>query len=332
VHPAQHLIQKDKPTVISSIISLILGLIGLYLGGEWLVSGASRLARSMGIPALIVGLTVVSIGTSAPELLVSVSAALSGSSDISVGNVVGSNIANVGLILGVSGLIYPIRVNVTLLRRQIPIMLGVIIGAFLLVRDGTVSQADGALLLVGLVVFIGFMIVSSRREKRDMPDEPDEPEYDIPPAEVKRGREALRVLVGMVVLMAGAQFTVGGATTIARSVGISELIIGVTLVALGTSLPELVTSVMAALRQQSDIAIGNVVGSNIFNMLAILGTTSAIQSIDVPLHVIQFDMPVMIAFSLLVVPFALDRSLGRRESVFFLVAYIAYTAYSVLGL
>ena len=164
--------------MILSIVSLILGLIGLYLGGEWLVSGASRLARSMGIPALIVGLTVVSIGTSAPELLVSVSAALSGSSDISVGNVVGSNIANIGLILGISGLIYPISVNVTLLRRQIPIMLGVTIGAFLLVRDGTVAQSDGFLLLAGMVAFIVFMIVSSRREKHEMPDEPDEPADD----------------------------------------------------------------------------------------------------------------------------------------------------------
>ncbi len=318
--------------MITSVISLILGLIGLYLGGEWLVSGASRLARSMGIPALIVGLTVVSIGTSAPELLVSVSAALNGSSDISVGNIVGSNIANIGLILGLSGLIYPISVNITLLRREIPIMIGVSILGYLLARDGLVSQSEGLLLLAGVIGFLSFMIVSSRREKDDLPDEADEPEYDIPPSEVKRGREVLRILVGMVILMAGAQFTVSGATTIARSVGISELIIGVTLVALGTSLPELVTSVMAALRQQSDIAIGNVVGSNIFNVLAILGTTATIQPIEVSAHVIQFDMLVMIGFSLLVIPFTLDRSLGRNESIFFLVAYIAYTGYSILGL
>lgn len=314
-----------------SIISLIVGLVGLYFGGEWLVSGASRLARSLGIPALIVGLTVVSIGTSAPELLVSLSAALSGSSDISVGNVVGSNIANVGLILGITGLIYPISVNITLLRRQIPLMLGVVFLGYFLVFDGTVTQTDGFILLAGLIGFIVFMILSSRREQQEMPDEPDEPEHDIPPDQVKRGREAVRLLVGMIVLMAGAHFTVSGATDIAESIGIPELIIGVTLVALGTSLPELVTSVMAALRQQSDIAIGNVVGSNIFNILAIMGATAAVQPIEVQPSVIQFDMPVMLGFAILVLPFALDRKLGRRESIFFLVAYVAYIIYSILG-
>lgn len=316
--------------MLETILGLLVGLAGLYFGGNWLVTGAARLARSLGISALIVGLTVVAIGTSTPELLVSVSAALSGSSDIALGNIVGSNIANIGLILGISGLIYPISVHVTLLRREIPIMIVVAIITYVLLNDGIVGRTDGLLLLAGMVVFLAFLVISSRREqkvKHNIPEEEEDEKFD--PQSINRLRELGRVALGIAVLMIGAQFTVDNAANIARAMGISELVIGVTLVAVGTSLPELVTSVTAALKRESDIAIGNVVGSNIFNVLGILGATALIQPVGVQQQIISFDAWVMIGFSLLVLPFALNRKLERLEAIVFLIAYVVYVIYTV---
>jgi len=315
-----------------TVVGLIIGLVCLFIGGDWLVRGASRLAQSFGISALVVGLTVVAFGTSTPELLVSVSAALSGSPDITVGNVVGSNISNIGLILGLSGLIYPIAVHVNLLRREIPIMLAVTILVFLMFQDTVISRVDGLILVVALVLFIVFMIVSALRDKssQDSDDKVSDTNEEKTPV-VNRGKELFRLLVGIVVLMAGAQLTVENATTMARLLGVSELVIGVTLVAVGTSLPELVTSIMAAIRQESDIAIGNVVGSNIFNLLSVLGITALIQPINVPAQTIQFDAIVMLAFTILMIPFALDRKLGRIESLAFLLGYVTFTIVAVLS-
>ena len=316
--------------MLLTILGLGFGLLLLFLGGEWLVKGAARLAKSLGISPLIVGLTVVSIGTSAPELLISLNAALSGSPDLVIGNVVGSNIANVGLILGVSGLIYPIRVRVELLRRQIPIMIGVMLLAVLLFRDGLVGRDDGVIFIIGLVIFSVFMIISARAEQQktyDIPEEKVKPDIET----IQRGREAARLVIGIILLIIGAQFTISNATELARALGISELVIGITLVAVGTSLPELVTSITAALRQQSDITIGNVVGSNIFNVLAVLGITSLVKPINVPQQVIQVDSWVMLAFSLGVLPFVLDRKFSRREGVIFLSAYLIFSVYAFTG-
>ncbi len=316
--------------MLLTILGLAFGLLLLFLGGEWLVKGAARLAKSLGISPLIVGLTVVSIGTSAPELLISLNAALSGSSDLVIGNVVGSNIANIGLILGISGLIYPIRVRVELLRRQIPIMIGVMFLAVILFRDGLVGREDGVIFLIGLVVFSVFMIISARAEQHktyNIPEEQVKPDIE----NIQRGREALRLLAGIVLLIVGAQFTISNAIELARFLGISELVIGITLVAVGTSLPELVTSITAALRQQSDITIGNVVGSNIFNVLAVLGITSVVKPINVSQQTIQVDSWVMLGFSLAVLPFVLDHKFSRREGMLFLVAYLIFSVYVFLG-
>ncbi len=312
-----------------TVLGLGSGLILLLFGGDWLVKGASNLARSLGISPLVIGLTVVAFGTSTPELLVSLSAALSGSSDIAVGNVVGSNIANIGLILGLSGLIYPIQVHVNLLRREIPLMLSITFITLWMFQDALVGRTDGIILLIGFIAFITFMIISSQREQKIKHGIPEE-EQAAPPEQIDRRREALRLVVGIGVLMAGAQLTVVNATELARSFGVSELVIGVTLVAVGTSLPELVTSVMAAIRRESDIAIGNVVGSNIFNMLGILGITAVVQPIAVSTQTINFDAIVMVVFSVLVLPFALDRKLGRIEASVFLIGYAAFTIYTVL--
>lgn len=312
-----------------SVLGIFAGLVSLFFGGNWLVKGASRLAQSLGISPLIVGLTVVAIGTSAPELLVSLSAALSGSSDIAVGNIVGSNIANIGLILGISGLIFPISVHVNLLKREVPIMIGVALLAVILFQDALVGRIDGIILLIGFAIFMVFVVISARREKDKSYDIPEE-QVENKPEQLQRGREVVRLIGGIIILMIGAQLTVNNATELARSFGVSELVIGITLVAVGTSLPELVTSVTAALGKESDIAIGNVVGSNIFNILAILGMTAVVQPIEVAEQIVKIDALVMLGFSLLLLPFILDRKLGRLEAIVFLLAYVSFIVYAVL--
>ncbi|MGB7341190.1 MAG: calcium/sodium antiporter [Phototrophicaceae bacterium] len=306
-----------------TVLGLVLGLVGLFFGGNWLVKGASLLARSIGISPLVVGLTVVALGTSTPELLVSVSAALQGSPDIAIGNVLGSSIANIGLILGISGLIYPISVSVPLVKRQIPIMIIVSLAVVAMFQDQQVSRIDGTLLIIGLLAFISYTIYGSLR---------DDKAYDTQSKtslDVNRLKEGGRLVLGIIVLMIGSQLTVTNATELARNFGISELVIGVTLIAVGTSLPELITSVIAAMRQESDIAIGNVVGSNIFNLLGILGVTALVEPINVSRQVLTVDAVVMVGFTLLVLPFVLDRKLNRPEAAFFLIAYAAFTYYAV---
>ncbi|MCB9459253.1 MAG: calcium/sodium antiporter [Anaerolineaceae bacterium] len=306
---------------------VLIGLVLLFFGGNWLVEGASRLARSLGISPLVVGLTVVALGTSAPELLVSLSAALSGSSDIAVGNVVGSNIANIGLILGISGLIYPISVHVDLLKREIPIMLVASVVAVIMFQDGQIGRLDGIILVAGLIAFISFMVVSALRDRRIQPDPVEE--QRLHPVNVNRTTEMLRFALGLIVLAVGAQITVGNATQLARSLGVSELVIGITLISIGTSLPELVTSIIAALSKNSDIAIGNVVGSNIFNLLAILGITAVVRPINVSPQIAGGEALMMLGFSFLLLPFVINRVLGRRESMIFLAAYVVFTIYAV---
>lgn len=307
------------------IIFVVFGLVALYFGGEWFVEGAARIARSFGLSSMVIGLTVVAFGTSTPELLVSLSAALAGNSDIAIGNVIGSNIANIGLILGMTGLIFPISVHIDLLRREIPILLAATAGTALLVIDGEVSRLDGVLMLIGLVAFNVFMIYSARREreKRVFLDEDGEDAEDPPPVE-PIGRSVVRGLVGLAVLLLGAQLTVQGAVDLARSVGVSELVIGVTLVAFGTSLPELTTSIVAAFKKESDIAIGNIVGSNIYNLLSILGLTAVLAPIDVDQRVITFDGVVMVGFTLLLLPLVWNRVIQRREGFLLLTLYFIF--------
>ncbi len=323
--------------MLLNFIYVALGLTGLYFGGNWLVEGAARLARSFSISTLVIGLTVVAFGTSAPELLVSITAALKGNSDIAIGNVIGSNVANIGLILGATGLITPIAVHISLLRREIPILLIVTIGAAILVANGTVSRLDGFIMVLGLVAFnVGMLYLAQRDREQGKPfatleaeieaDESDEP-LEIQPGQ--RLNEVIRLLVGLGVLIFAAQLTVEGAVNIARKVGISELVIGITLIAFGTSLPELATSIMAATRNQSDIAVGNIVGSNIYNLLGILGVTAIIRPINIEAHIISFDGWVMIGFTFLLLPFCWNRVIGKREGLFLLTCFFTYIGITV---
>jgi cation:H+ antiporter len=295
---------------------LLAGLTGLFLGGEFLVRGSVGIARRMAIPPLLIGLTVVGFGTSTPELLVSVEAAWRGVPDIALGNIVGSNIANILLIVGLSALVWPIRVIGATLRRDTAVMMAAALVLVPIFYLGQVGRLSGALLVAGLA---GYLVWAYLKPGVAVIEE------EGVPAPSSLLVSALWVAGGLVALMLGARFLVDGAVAIARGYGISEAFIGLSIVAVGTSLPELATSLIAALRRQSEIAIGNIVGSNIFNLLGILGVTALITPIPVASRFLSFDLPVLIAVSLVLCVLLVTRPvIGRGVGVAMLVGYVAY--------
>ena len=313
--------------MIVNILLLLLGLAGLFYGGNWLVRGASNLAMSFGVSVLVIGMTIVALGTSMPELLVSVQAALAGKSDLAIGNVIGSNIANIGLVLGATGLITPLVVQAVLLRREIPIMILITAGTFALAADGQISRLDGAVLLAGFATFNLVFTLRARSERKAR--EAQDAESGAPTDKIKRWRELAFLLAGIAVLVISSRLMVEGAVNLARMIGISELVIAITLVAFGTSLPELAASLSAAWNKETDLAIGNIVGSNIANLLLILGATALAQPIPVDRAEVQLEFLVMIAFAALLIPCARKQRLSRRSSLVFLLAYAAFVIYSL---
>ncbi len=294
------------------------GLFGLFVGGELLVRFASSLAQRLGISPLVVGLTVVAFGTSAPELAASLTAALRGSPEIAFGNVIGSNTANIGLILGLSALAVPLATRTTFVRRELPFM--VLTGAALLplLLDGRLGRLEGA----GLVgVLLVYLLVLFR-----VGSAPDDA-----PAERATGSLLLSLVGitgGLVLLVGGAQALVAGAVTVATALGVPETVVGLTLVAVGTSLPELVSSLVAARKGEGDLALGNIVGSNIFNVLAILGVTSLVQPLATPFAELSVNLWIMVGFSLLAALFLTTRLvLSRWEGALLLGLYVGYTAW-----
>jgi cation:H+ antiporter len=309
-------------------IWFLLGLVGLYFTAEWLVKGSSHIARKLGVSPVIVGLTVVAFGTSAPELVVSAIAAARGQGDVSIGNVVGSNIMNIALILGVCAMIKVIQVDRSFMRRDIPIMIAVGFLLPVIGWDGVVSRVEGVLLLVAFTGFILSQIFAAKREQR-LEDEYREfgefEEYEPKPEDTMLKDTAL-VVAGVVGLVVSAHLLVTSAVFFAHTFGVSELVIGLTIVAVGTSLPEMATSVVAARRNEPEIALGNVVGSNIFNILLILGAASLIRPISVAPSLLRFEIPVSIGVTLLLVPLIYPRArLGRIGGVLLLVSYVAFT-------
>ena len=295
---------------------LIGGLVGLFFGGEALVRGSVGIARRMAIPPLLIGLTLVGFGTSTPELLVSVDAAWRGVPDIALGNIVGSNIANILLIIGLSALVWPIKVMGATLRRDTAVMMAAALVLVPIFAMAQMGRPAGLVLVAGLVAYL----VWAYRQPGDM-----EAEDVGVPAPASALVSTLWVIGGLVALMVGARFLVDGAVSIARGYGISEAFIGLTIVAVGTSLPELATSLIAAFRRQSEIAIGNIVGSNIFNVLGILGVTALIAPIPVASRFLTFDLPIMIAVSLVLTTLLLTRPvIGRGIGVAMLAGYVAY--------
>ena len=310
------------------------GLVLLVVGAEGLVRGASRLAAAVGLSPLVIGLTVVAFGTSAPEMAVSVGGALSGQGDLAVGNVVGSNIFNVLFILGASAAIAPLVVSMQLLRVDVPIMIGVSVATLLLAADGVVGRIEGILLVVGLAAYTGLLIRLSRRERKAIQDE-FAAEYAS--AAQSAGQLALQVALvagGLGLLVLGARWLVSAAVQMATAFGLSELVIGLTIVAAGTSLPEVATSLIATVRGERDIAVGNVVGSNIFNLLGVLGLSAAVapDGLRVTPAAFGFDVPVMIAVAVACLPiFFTGRVIARWEGWLFLAYYVAYTAYVIMA-
>lgn len=320
--------------MLTSIALLVAGLIVLVAGAEAFVRGASRLAAMIGISPLVIGLTIVAIGTSSPEIAVSVQAALSGQADIALGNVVGSNIANVALILGLSALIAPLVVAQQLIRLDVPIMIGASLLLLVLGLNGTLSRLDSVLFLAIGLVYTGFLIRQSRTESRAIQEEYAQ-EFGLPPTAERHGWSINTGLIvgGLVLLILGSRWFVAGATDIASAFGISQLVIGLTVVAVGTSLPEVATSVVATMRGERDIAVGNVVGSNIFNILFVLGIAGTVApgGIGVSLGALQLDIPVMIALAVACLPiFFTGNLIARWEGVVFVGYYAAYATYLFL--
>jgi cation:H+ antiporter len=293
------------------------GLAGLFFGGEYLVRGASSIARHFGLSPMVIGLTVVGFGTSAPELLVSVQAALEGQPDIAIGNVLGSNIANILLILGVSGLIAPLLIPWRNLRRDIFILLGSTAIVWLMLSDGVISRIEGAILFAGLIGFLTTAFLAGDVEV-------DTDATPLPPI----WKAAVATLFGLIALVIGAHYLVQSASIIAREFGVSEAVIGLTVVAVGTSLPELATSVIAALRKETDIAVGNVVGSGIFNVFGILGTTALIIPIPADPRFAMLDMPVVAAATILLTLLAYKMGgVSRIAAGVLLACYAGYLAF-----
>jgi cation:H+ antiporter len=321
------------------VLTLVLFVIGLGLlivGAELLVKGASRLAAAVGISPLVIGLTVVAFGTSSPEMAVSVSTALQGQTDLSVGNVVGSNIFNVLFILGISAVITPLLVQRQLIRLDVPIMVGVSIVALLFTLDGSVSRLEGVILFAGIVSYTVFLIVQARRETKakDGADEYDKEFSEKPRNAMDTLKNVAFVAAGLVLLVVGSNWLVDGAIAIAKAIGVDDVVIGLTIVAAGTSLPEVATSILAAIRKERDIAVGNVVGSNIFNVLAVLGLSSIVAptGLQVAPSMIDFDIWVMIAVAVACLPiFFTGNEISRWEGFVFLGYYIAYTTYLVFN-
>jgi cation:H+ antiporter len=308
---------------------LVGGLVVLTLGADWLVRGATGLAAAAGISPLIIGLTVVAFGTSAPELAVAVQAAFAGNADIAVGNVVGSNIFNVLFILGLSAMITPLLVDRQLIRLDVPVMVAVSVLALALALNGRYGRLEGVLLVAILLVYIGILFVKAKRGSAAglVVAEADA-------ASAPMWKQLALILVGLAGLVLGARWLVEGAVGMAQALGLSELVIGLTIIAAGTSLPEVATSVIAAIKGQRDIAVGNIVGSNIFNILSVLGITAIVapDGIAVASEALRLDLPVMLAVALLCIPvFVFGREIRRWEGVLLFACYIAYTAWLVLS-
>ena len=320
-----------------SAVSLVLGLAGMGLlvgGGEALVRGASRLASRAGLSPLVVGLTVVAFGTSSPELVVSVTSALEGRADIAVANVVGSNIFNVLFILGACALIAPLAVSAQIVRREVPVMIGVSALLVPMGWDGRIGRLEALVLLAGIAAYTVFSVRAGRRETAAVKAEYAE---GLAPRHPERGgwlAGAGLALAGLAALVLGAHWFVDAAVALARSLGVSEAVIGLTIVAAGTSLPEVATSVVATLRGEKDIAIGNVVGSNVFNLLGILGLSAALagDGLAVAPAIERFDIPVMVAVAVATLPVVFTgRTLARWEGAAFLGYYAAYVLYLALA-
>ncbi len=313
---------------IQIAIYIIGGSLGLFIGAEVLVRGASSLAIRLGISPLVVGLTVVAFATSSPELVVSIKAAIEGNPGIVVGNVVGSNICNIALILGVAAMISPMSVKTQVIKREIPIMIIVSVILLLILFDDTITRVEGVFLVIGIITYIilGYKYSIKERDNKEVIKEFEE---IIPKSPYKFWQSIIFILAGLGLLVFGSNLFVDGAVAIAEKFGVSQAVIGLTIVALGTSLPELTTSIVASFKNENDIAIGNAVGSNVFNILSILGISSLVRPIA-DTGVTMVDLSIMMFFTILILPLSKTKfTLRRWEGALLFCGYVGYMIYLV---
>tara|TARA_B100000378_G_scaffold134099_1_gene108316 strand:+ start:252 stop:1202 length:951 start_codon:yes stop_codon:yes gene_type:complete len=303
---------------------LISGIVVLYFGAEWLVRGASRLASSLGVSPMVIGLTVVSLGTSAPELVVCLVAALQGNPGLAIGNVMGSNLANIGLILGLTSLVHPLEVKHRVVWREMPVMLLITFAIYPIAFDRVLSRMDGFMLLLVLLAYLVWVFRSGHPDEIKSSHGPrDSMATSEEAASLLNLKDIGHVALGSAFLVLGGYCIVKGAVEVASALGISEVIIGLTVVAIGTSLPELATSLVAAMRQEVDIAVGNIIGSNIFNLTAIFGTTAIVRPIMIPETVLSRELAGVVFMSLLLLPILRNGwQIKRWEGALLLTAYI----------
>ena len=318
------------------VVQFVAGGVLLILGADWLVKGASLLAARFGVSPLVIGLTVVAFGTSAPELAVSVLSSATGQSDIAVGNVVGSNIFNVLLILGVSAIAAPLIVQHQLVILDVPLMIAASVVVWLFSLDGEIGFVDGIILFASLIAYLTFLLINARRGKLSPAIETPELPFEEDSGEQAPGvaSNLFWIALGLAGLVIGSNFLVEAAVSFATWLGVSQLVVGLTVVAVGTSLPELATSVMASIRGERDIAVGNVVGSNLFNLLCVLGLTGIVapDGVSVSSSAIEFDMPVMIVVAIACLPiFFHGNSILRWEGWLFFGYFVLYVARTVLS-
>ncbi|MDN2482150.1 calcium/sodium antiporter [Vibrio agarivorans] len=319
--------------MIEAVAFLVLGLIFLVWSADKLVFGAAALARNVGISPLVIGMTILAMGSSAPEMMVSATAALEGKTDTAVGNVIGSNIANIALILGITAMIKPLSISSAVLKRELPLMIVVTLICGALVWDGYLGFHEGVILVVLFALFILAMLYISKKEQSKGDALLEEQESEVPEG-VSNGKAAMWVVIGLIILPLAADTLVNSAVTIATYFGMSDLVIGLTIIAVGTSLPELAASLAGVMKGEDDMAVGNIIGSNVFNILAVMGIPGLLNPSMVSELVMGRDYWVMLAVSLLLVAMALgkSRSINRTEGVILFSLFIGYQAYLIMNM
>lgn len=319
--------------MFEAVAFLIIGLVFLVWSADKLVFGAAALARNVGISPLVIGMTILAMGSSAPEMMVSATAALDGKTDTAVGNVLGSNIANIALILGITALIKPLSISSAVLRRELPLMIGVTILAGVLLWDSHLGFYEGILLFVLFAAFIVAMLRISRNEKKNGDVLIEEQESEVPEG-VSNAKAAIWVVIGLIVLPLAADVLVDNAVIIAQYFGMSDLVIGLTIIAVGTSLPELAASLAGVMKGEDDMAVGNIIGSNVFNILAVMGIPGILNPSVLSEFAMSRDFWVMLGVSLLLVAMALgkSRSINRTEGAVLFCCFIGYQAYLIMNM
>lgn len=311
--------------VLFQSILFFLGVFGVYAGAEWFVKGSSNLSRELGIRPIIIGLTVVAFGTSSPELAVSLTAAFKGSDKISIGNIIGSNIANIGLVLGITAIVFPLKVERIIMKKELPLMIGISCLFCVMAMDKRIGIIDGSVLFMGIVLYIGYQVYHTVNSKGSGDGSGS---VKMNGSSINRKTVLMNIVciaLGLPCLLVGSQLLVKSAIFIAGRFGFSEMVIGLTVVALGTSIPEMATSVVSAFRRETDICVGNIIGSNIFNILMVIGSVAVVRPLAINQGTLFFELPVMLIFSIALIPMIRGNlTVNRIEGFLLTLGYLVF--------